>query len=90
MNVWKQPTELSNVLNDDLYELLHLGIGIGRLKEFGIAQLDGVNVVGAALGIDDQHASSGVAFGLRCEESGGQLPLAGAAQGIGLDRKSVV
>lgn len=38
----------------------------------------------AALGIDDQHATARVAFGLRGEERGSQLPLAGAAQRIGL------
>ena len=36
------------------------------------------------LGIDDQHAAARVALGLRGEEGGRQLPLAGAAQRIGL------
>ena len=65
-------------------ELLHLGVSVGRVAELGVAQFDGMNVIGAALGIDDQHAASRIAFGLRGEEGGGQLPLAGAAQRIGL------
>jgi len=43
-----------------------------------------MNVVGACFGADDQQATPRVAFVLGGEEGGGQLPLAGAAQRIGL------
>ena len=84
MNVGQPAAELANMPDDILDELLHLGVSAGCIAELGVAQFDGMDVVGAALGIDDQHAASRVAFGLRGEEGGGQLPLAGAAQRIGL------
>jgi len=84
VNVWKRAIDCTNVLDDGPGELLHLAVSVWRVAEFCVSQFDRMDVISAALGIDDQHAASRVAFGLRGEESGGQLPLAGAAQGIGL------
>ena len=83
MDVGQRGAEFGNMLDDGLDELLHLAVSVWRIAEFCVAQFDGMDVIGAALGIDDQHAASRVAFGLGGEEGGGQLPLAGAAQGIG-------
>src|ERR1035441_7619539 len=84
VNVREGAAELRNMLADGCDELLHLAVSVWRVAELRVAQLDGMDVVRALLGIDDQHAAAWVAFGLRGEEGGGQLPLAGAAQRIGL------
>src|SRR5271167_4638525 len=78
MNFWKRAIDCCNMLDDGLDELLHLAVSVWRIEELCVAQFDGMDVVGAVLGIDDQHAPPRVAFGLRGEERGGQLPLAGA------------
>src|SRR5271166_4683826 len=84
VNVRKVAINCANMLNDGLDELLQLAVSVWRIAELCVAQFNWMDVVGALLGIDDQHAASRVTFGLRGEEGGGQLPLAGAAQGIGL------
>jgi hypothetical protein len=83
LDVGQWAAELADMLDDGLDELLYLGGGAGRVAKPGVAQLDGMDMVSAVLGIDDQHAASRVAFGLRGEEGGGHFPLTGAAQRIG-------
>src|ERR1700733_14748600 len=78
VNVWKGPIECDNMLGDGLDELLHLIVVLGCVAKLRIAQFDGMDVIGALLGIDNQHATLRVAFALRGEEGGGQLPLTGA------------
>jgi hypothetical protein len=46
--------------NDKLSKLLHLNISAWHLEELCITQLDRMDVIGALLGVDQQHAASRV------------------------------
>ena len=84
MNVSQWTVDRSEMTDKAVHQLRHLVVVGWHLAEFCIAQFDGVDVIGALLGIDDEYPLAWVAVGLPCEVSGGQLPLAGATQWIGI------
>ena len=86
MNIGQRAIERTDMLCDGLREISQCRAAVaGRGAELGIAQLDGMDMFAALLGTDDQNAIARIfSSGLRGEEGGRQLPLAGAAQRIGL------